>query len=262
MTALNPSFYNWSSPIPGIYRRPVLSTEALWFTKPKELHEIFVTVDLGLIIPRARSELKQAAERAWKLLRFEVPELGARAIVQDGEVFLEYRVVDEDGIGEWIGRTLLFHERRGTYEFEALREAISSRKESDEQASVLLNFPTQGAGGQEQEKIDNIQIILNIDHQITDGIGTRILLGRFLELFSRCIDDSQSVSSGPKWEDSYKNLTRPWIEMLDTKQKLEGRELEELVERKRDYLYHKIVFISPFIFCGLIYLRLISRFLS
>ncbi|CAG8958779.1 hypothetical protein HYFRA_00011729 [Hymenoscyphus fraxineus] len=132
--------------------------------------------------------LKDAARQAWKKLRFEVPELGIRAVINDGEFFLESKMLDEAGVRGWISMTLFFGESKGDYEFESLRKDIASRKDCEEQASILLNFETQdsavfGNGG--EELVDGVHLILNTDHQITDGIGTRILLGGFLELFSQ-----------------------------------------------------------------------------
>lgn len=255
MTPLNPSTYNWTSLLPGIYRRPALSTEALWSAKPKELHEIFATAKLRLVAARTPRVLKPAALRAWRLLRFEVPELGVRAVVQDGEVFLEYKGIDEGEIQEWISRTCFVNEEgEGVYDFEALRRDICSKKDDDEQASVLLNFLTRDG------LVENISMVLNTDHQITDGIGTRILLGRFLDLFSWCIGlKSEDVLT---WEESDKNLSKPWIGMLDGKQKLEGKDFEEVVEKKRNYLYHEIVTTSPFLFSGSYLLAKIYNFIS
>ncbi|CAG8973236.1 hypothetical protein HYALB_00011326 [Hymenoscyphus albidus] len=245
MTPLNPPSYNWTSPHPGIYHRPALSTESLWFTRPKDLHEMFITSHLTFSRPHThypKIRLKEAARRAWKRLRFEVPELGIRAVINDGEVFLEYKMLDEVGVRGWISRTLFFGESEGDYEFESLRKDIVSRKDCEEQASVLLNFETRDSavfGDRGEELVDGVYLILNTDHQITDGIGTRILLGRFLELFSQYVRVEMDCKENLVWEDSYKNLTQPWIGMLDGMQKLEGRKSVETCERNRNHLFHE-----------------------
>lgn len=248
MTPLNPSLYNWTSPLPGIYRRPALSTEALWSTRPKELHEIFVTAKLTFSTPSTRVALRTAAVRAWRLLRFEVPELGLNVAVQDGEIFLEYRVIGEEGISDWMSRTFFFNNagEGGKYGFEGLRGDICSRKEGEDMAGVLLDF-----NGLREEwngdlgLIDSMYVILNVDHQVSDGIGTRILMGRFLDLFAWCVGDGVEDENLLVWEESGKNLSKPWIGMLDGKQKLEGGGFEEVAEKKKIYLYHEIVFTTP-----------------
>src|ERR1700709_2124303 len=90
---LDPSSYKWeqSSATPSVWQRRALSGECMWIPRRKEYHEIFVCGALTLEKPITAFRLRLAVKSAGRRLRFEVPELVARAgYGLDGEGYVRY----------------------------------------------------------------------------------------------------------------------------------------------------------------------------
>ena len=77
--------------------------------------------------------------------------------------------------------------------------------------------------------------------QITDGIGIRILLGRYLSLLSEAYRVNILAKKEINWEDSAQNLSHPWISILNKEQVHSGPDYEGRAERNREIVFEKMV---------------------
>lgn len=248
--ALDPSSYSWAQvgQSRSLWRRKALSFEATWLARPRSLHEIFISGLLTFETPLLSCTLCSAAKQAWRALSFEVPELQARVeVAEDGRASMQYQTPDGPSeVERWVHRTAMVDYGNQLLDFEDLRENILVRKgDCDDRAFLLLYLEKLSEGNKSSSRV---QLILNVDHEITDGIGTRILLGKYLSLFSSCISQPQSISDIYDWTESSKNLSLPWISMMNQNQNISGPEFEQTVAWNKEILFKKMVLNLPFAF--------------
>ena len=86
----------------------------------------------------------------------------------------------------------------------------------------------------------DMKITLYFDHLITDGIGARIMLGRYL---SHLAFELTTTSPQPKldWQENHDRLSPPWISLLNYSQQLSGNEYNEGILRNRSILTNRMV---------------------
>ncbi|RDL37251.1 uncharacterized protein BP5553_04684 [Venustampulla echinocandica] len=241
-SGLDPSSYSWAQVGHSVspWRRKALSFETTWLARPKELHEIFVSGLLAFETPLPSCTLYSAVRQAWQALLFEVPELQARAVVaEDGNAYMQYRTPqDRHEVEEWAHRTAVFDYGDQSLDFKGLRENILIRKgDSSDPAFLLLYLEKESDGN---KPLDHVHIILNTDHEITDGIGTRILFGKYLSLLSSCISEPQLGLVMYDWAESSKNLSPPWISIMNQDQAISGSEFEETVAWNKEILLERM----------------------
>ena len=203
---------------------------------------MFICGSLTLDSLAPSSALIMAAKTAWRRLRFEVPELVASAgYGTDGKAYLQYQVPSGDEeVNQWIEHTTSFECRERRLDFQELLESIRLKKEENHSDQVfLLIHPVVEAG---DDLVKQVDFILNADHQVVDGISIKILLNRFLALLA--ISSSTPPEEDFDWEESTKNLTPPWIDLMDEDQLRSGPEYENAAEANKDFMFQKMV-ISP-----------------
>ena len=143
---------------------------------------------------------------------------------------------------QWVERTTLFEYGKERLNFQELRDKISQRRGErgcDSEQAALLIF----AGVQDGDDLVEItDFILNVDHQVTDGIGVRILLGQYLHLLANALSRLPIIEEEEiNWQESGRNLSQPWIKILNDKQVTSGPDYEEMVEWSRKTLLEKMV---------------------
>jgi hypothetical protein len=80
------------------------------------------------------------------------------------------------------------------------------RGRESEQVFLLLHFMEES-----EHLVERVAFILNADHQITDGIGIRILLGRFLALLAESLSLPHVLEKQLDWYQSVNNLSPPYV---------------------------------------------------
>ena len=214
----------------------------MWISRPKELHEMFISGTLKLESPLPNSALQLAAKNAWRTLRFEVPELVARGQCdEDARTFMQYQTPrDEEEVKEWINRTAFFHQGPDGLDFEGLREKLLLRKEifDSEAASLLLYSELES----DEDSVNHVHMMLNVDHEVTDGIGTRILFGKYLSFLAKFLSSSPGRGQDEiDWAESSRNLSPSWISIMDEEQVTSGPEYEEKVQLNKTMLLENMV---------------------
>ena len=97
-------------------------------------------------------------------------------------------------------------------------------------------------------RISKVDFLLNLDHTATDGIGIRILAGKFLENLARELGRSndhktsrQKVDLDWKHSDNITDLPSPWMDHLNGDQLMAGRSYEKAVQRQWNFLMQDCV---------------------
>lgn len=256
LSSLNPSKYAWQRHASTSYRRLPLSTESLWISRPREARHIFVVAELALHQPSGILTILEVAREAWRRMRYLVPELQLGSVVDGKEVYLQYDCPScEEDVDVWVERTIQVETSNEALNFPILRRLlVGDSKATNDPVSLLLYF--QYEDGQERNPPTKLWCALDTDHLVTDGIGTRIILGRFLATFSKILGEEQAPVDKVRysWDDSWNNLSPPWIAITNKKQRYSGKEYVCQVTSNRNYLFQTqvienlVLYDSPSLF--------------
>jgi len=145
---------------------------------------------------------------------------------------------------EWVAGTLRLGSSSRALGSAALREKLRVRKVGMDAGScfLLLNGVVNDVE-QEADGFGKVELMLNMDHQVTDGIGIRILLGRYLSMLTEELGKPQSllVQEQLDWRNSAGNLSRPWVAVMNDAQEVCSTGYEKLVESNREFMFTKLV---------------------
>lgn len=204
------------------------------------------SLTLGSLVPPGA--LVVAVKAAWRRLRFEVPELVVSASYGAyGRAYMQYEEpTSAQGVNQWVERTTSINFGKKDLDFQQLLGSIRQEKDGhdSDQAFLLLHSVLEGV----EDLVGRIDFILNADHQVVDGISVRILLGRFLTLFAISLSSPRGDDVDLDWGKSTKNLTPPWIGVVNDDQLLSGPEYQRVAELNKDFMFQKMVMLIPFIY--------------
>jgi hypothetical protein len=204
---------------------------------------MFIGGSLTLCSGAPSSALIVAVKTAWRLLRFEVPELAVSAgYGPDGKAYMQYQEPEtEEEVNHWVERTTSFGCGTQGLGFQELLDGIRIKKRvlCSEQMFLMLHPVVEDVG----DLVNRIDFMLNADHQLTDGIGIRILLHRFLHLLAQSLSGTPACEEGLNWRESASNLTPSWIGLMNEDQLLCGPEYERVAENNEDFLFQKMVLV-------------------
>jgi hypothetical protein len=232
-----------SAPGPTRHRRRTLAGENLWLLRQKHVRELFLTCDVSLVDAYAQHDILSAASAAWIYLRWECPELVLSASVDhgaagghgdgDGGRFVEFHVPeDEEEVENWGRRTLIFGSSPESLAFDELRTALCEKKgDASEPAFLYLHALTSDS----ERNVTKLNFLINMDHLVTDGIGIRILLGKFLRLFTGFLSHS-TVRQERDWARCAENLSPAWTLIMNKAQRTSGPDYEEGVSGQVKFL--------------------------
>ena len=97
-------------------------------------------------------------------------------------------------------------------------------------------------------RVSKVEFLLNLDHTITDGIGIRILAGKFLRNFARELGRSHDqkysryqVNFDWKYAEKVTDPPLPWTELMNGDQLTAGESYREAVQRQWNFLMRDCV---------------------
>ena len=198
-----------------------------------------------------------SAKSAWRRLRFEVPELAVSAGYETECVaYMQYLVpASGEEVNQWVERTTDFECGPESLDFQELLKRVRQKKDGHDSDQVfLLLRPVVEAGN---DLVKQVDFILNADHQVVDGIGIKILLGRFLALLAKSL--SSPLEEDFDWEQSINNLTPPWIGLMNEDQLCSGPEYERVAEANKDFMFQKMVQRHPIFLFSIPLCRMIKK---
>lgn len=229
-TLLDPEFYVWkqTSTSPLTYRRPVLALESTWAATRKPMRDIFVSCKISLHLPSlTTSSLTEKAKAAWRELHHEVPELRVKAVWENDKGFMQWAVPEDERETEITFSVI--EESTTKLSFESLRLSMLRKGEAD---AFLVFHPRTNLDG--SGLVTGAQMMIYVDHLITDGIGARILLGKYLALLTEILkgDAREDI----EWTRGREMLSKPWILCLKGEPGFEGNDFEDTAKLNRKLL--------------------------
>ncbi len=164
----------------------------------------------------------RAAERAWLRLRYEFPAvmLGLSSEQwDDGSILLELNVPGSDGEArEWMRRSFFLGTcEEGKSAEEELRQAVTR-----DPICVRLNARVDQEG-----KVYGAEFAFRVDHLTADGVGAYIVSARFLKFLADAVGGREENFD---WGASKAKIPTPWVSIMNTEQRIEGKEFEESVK--------------------------------
>jgi hypothetical protein len=240
---IDPDEYRWRSSrdSPKVWRRRPLANESMWLARPKDSRDIFVYASLALKSPIILSTLCSAAESAWQHLRYDVPELvlTTGTYPKDGKAYIQYQSPrTQEEVDQWVERTSTFTVGEQRQDFEDMRESILQKRRDHNTDNVFL-FSHAQVAAENFIRVSQLQFMIYVDHLISDGIGARILLGRYLLLLTFII--STSFRFKPGWQENYNILSPPWVCLMNCNQELSGNKYNKRVSWNQDILTEQMV---------------------
>ncbi|KAN0119928.1 hypothetical protein V8E51_002136 [Hyaloscypha variabilis] len=235
---LEPDNYEWKQLVISsqmVWRRPPLANEAMWLARSQESRDLFVYAVLKFEAETTSKVLSSAAASAWRQLRFDIPELvlTAGTSTKDEKPYLQYENPQhESEVDDWVKRTLRIDLRNHDRGFNNMRDKVIKLKRGCTD-NVFLFVRTKN-DDYNPGKDGLLQVMIYLDHLVTDGIGARIVLGRYLSLLASSI--VTPINFKPDWQKNHENLSAPWIGLLRNCQELSGPSYEEGVLRNRDIM--------------------------
>jgi hypothetical protein len=211
----------------------------MWAYRPKEYQQMFLGGSLILATTISCSDFSLAVQKSWLCLLYETPDIAVVAIPSEsGEVWLQAQVPRNDSEAQkWCGETLSIKFGRHNPRFMEMKETQSKAGPNSFPTSMQI-YATDDAEG-----VKDIHFIFNVEHQIADGIGIRILLSKYLTLLANeLLEPTTPTHLTFDWEESLRFLTQPWIRLLDDKQYLSGPQYEKAATWNREVLLEKMVY--------------------
>jgi hypothetical protein len=245
---LNPDHYQWKqSKNSSGWERPALAAETMWIHKPKEYQQLFLAASLTLLRPVNRYKFSSAARNSWIRLRYETPDIDVTAkMTEEGHAYMYAHVLQNHAeAAQWCRETLFLDNAQQAVGFRALKNKLlqdQAAVEGTSPVSILLVTINDG-----DDVVRKVELILNVVHQITDGIGIRILLSKYLYILAKNAlkSDMSQETSMADWGENSKLPTTPWICSLNEDQIFSGPEYEEAVSWNQKLMQEKMVSHLP-----------------
>ena len=166
----------------------------------------------------------------------------------DGSCWLDCSAPDSAVAKEWLERTVIVNDsRESTSDFSAIRDWMNEIKEErrikDPGLLCLYAF-----GNTSKPNTSKFRVLLNVDHIITDGIGIRILAGKFLAHLARELaysSDHKNPENNGEFDWNSSGSTQgppsPWTDLFNEDQLTSGKSYQDAVQRQWDFLMHDCV---------------------
>ena len=228
-TSIDPNYYTWGQYCPGdpsIWGRRACGAEAIPGLRVRpgvgayDMAYAFVT---GLIVKAHSPQgIQRAARAAWRLLRYEEPQIAGTA-AWDGQfkAILQYKVPkDEEEVELWLDRTLRVETSDGT--------PVDGKQKNPfapESATLCIVVPVQDQSTPVAGAL--LQFFFSIHLLFFDDVGFRCMIASFFQGLVAQLSNTDTVShSMLDWSKSVDNLRDPYVKLLAPEQHLSGAEFE------------------------------------
>jgi len=136
------------------------------------------------------------------------------------------------------GSFVCFQRESEEMSFTNLRGKMQCLLKNGMDVNALLGFHPQ-LEPTENGAVINCQVILYADHQITDGIGVRILLGKYLAHLASVL--KQDLSCKRNWKLGQQKPSNPWITCMGEGQFLLEEHFQDTRRRTKEVVIQKMV---------------------
>ncbi|CAF9932534.1 MAG: trichothecene 15-O-acetyltransferase [Alectoria fallacina] len=225
---IEPSLYHWraSTKKPNLYLRRALGAETIWARKASGPRQMFLNGSFTLIGPYSALSLDtfgKAAERAWLRVRSEFPEVAlgpSSEQGEDGSNLLELKIpMSERETREWMRRSLF------------LGTCVEGKTAEEEMRQAVIRDPVcvrLNARVDQDSKVFGAEFAFRVDHLTADGVGAYIVTACFLNFLANAVGGREEAFDWEAWKET---LPTPWVGMMNTNQRTEGKEFEEGVKK-------------------------------
>lgn len=199
---------------------------------------MFLRITISFTSQHALSlvQIHEALTRAWCLLRVESPEIACSSgCDESGNRYMRYQVPSSEDLQAWAKDTIILDTSRFMVSFLEARHRVRQQKSVGYSAFLHVSPEISDENG----LVHKIGIMFNMDHMYTDGIGIRILAGRFLEILGRVLTSEEKVDLDV--ETQVQNLSVPYTSLMNENQKSEGKSYESAVARQKEFLLELVV---------------------
>jgi hypothetical protein len=185
-------------------------------------------------------EFYAAVTHTWVRLRFEFPEVVLKfgGDWVDGNAIMQCQIPrNDEEASDWVRRTLWLEGNimEADPTFSAERQ-MRKHDVNDPFCLQLIPITSQGA---DSDKILGSAFSFRVDHQLADGMGVYILASNFFRILAEEVATKKSEKID--WEKAAKNIPKPWVQMMNEKQKTKGEDFENKVKKNADLVLESVV---------------------
>ena len=101
----------------------------------------------------------------------------------EGKAYLHYKTPSPAEVDEWVYQTSDLVVKEKDQEFQSMREGINLRRGAQKEKAYLLTY-ARGEPEAVNFPVCSFQLMMFVCHKITDGIGARVLLDRYLKILA------------------------------------------------------------------------------
>ncbi|KAL9004730.1 MAG: hypothetical protein Q9188_002457 [Gyalolechia gomerana] len=234
--------YKWkqSNTDPFIWQRRACGAEAvvgIQENMAKGEYDLFYATTAELHANKhSLRDVKLAARTAWRLLRYQEPQIAGTA-ASDGQLkaLLQYHVPQsEEEVNKWLERTILVEASDRTPM--AIRDAEEmERKKNNLGASESATIYLAASVPDEATPLGDTELrfLFRINHLFFDGIGFRCMIASFFRgLAAELAKGSFSAADALDWKRSADNLRPAYINLLLPEQHISGPEFDKSLQEQ------------------------------
>ncbi|KAL8862805.1 MAG: hypothetical protein Q9178_000747 [Gyalolechia marmorata] len=235
--AIDSKKYRWEENPPYLYRRPFLGRESHWFQSKPESRDLFLGVQAKLCTELELNPIIRVAGQAWLRLRFDHPEIALHTIPSaDGKGWMCCPIpCDDQEAKRWQQKTLSRRHGHKAYDFTYAVSPAGQWNYQQREADGSTTLMVYARSSPMDMKVTSVSFLFRVDHTYADGIGIRLIGDSYLRLFAQCLTDKPD-SELPPWQHAARNLSPPWIELMNEQQKTGGEVFERNVRNDIDAL--------------------------
>lgn len=240
MTTSHLSKYGWNvSKELGEWQRPLFAGENMWLFRPKEVREMFLGGVISLSTPLPQKSFIKAITKAWCLLRLRHPEIACLSGCDDfGNRYMRHQVPSTKELRNWTAKTILEETSGSTFPVLEARKRVLEQKYPEYGACLhILSEILEGKG----DITAKIGVLFNMDHIYTDGIGIRILAGKFFQFLSIVLASENFDLGDLDLREGGDSLSVPYTSLMNGDQKFDGESYELALIRQRKFLLELVV---------------------
>lgn len=225
---------------PLIWQRRACGAEAIVGIQEKMAngeYDLFYATTVELHTNKhSLQDVKLAARTAWRLLRYQEPQIAGTA-ASDGQLkaLLQYQVPkNEEEVTSWLDRTVLVEASDRTPM--AIRDTQEEeRKKNNLGASESATIYLAASVPDEAISLGNTELrfLFRINHLFFDGIGFRCMIAAFFHgLATELAKGSSTAGDNLDWKKSAENLRPAYINLLVPEQHTSGPEYEQSLQEQ------------------------------
>ena len=233
---INLEEYKWkqSATDPALWQRRACGAEAvvgLQEANSKGEYDLFYAATVELQSGKyTLGDVKVASQAAWRLLRYEQPQIaGTAGFDGQSKCLLQYRVPkDEQEVKSWIERTILVEASdRSPMQIRDTQEKERQLKDLGASESATIYLSATATDQSTTLGQTELRFLFRVNHLFFDGIGFRVMIAAFFRgLAVQLSKASTDPGADIDWSKTVAKLTPACVELLVPEQKIAGPEFD------------------------------------